>query len=330
MTWFRPGRFDQPSAVQTQRTWEQAVARGQSVLRSAGEQLASLLREVSRHPNPVEPEESEQDPAGDIPFPVHPAYPAYRSRYLPALTRPAIENLPGKQAAVVVIPVGAIEQHGPHLPVGTDTVLGHAWLQTALTRIPACVPVYVGPTLAIGKSIEHQGFPGTVSITGRLLRHNLLAIARQLKDWGFHTVAVLNTHGGNSASIEVVLREIQTGLDMTAGMLRPSLARSDSVQENTFGIHAGEVETSLMLAIAPDQVRMDLAECEYPARLNDPGGLRPVKGKATFAWTARDISKTGIMGDAKVATPEKGRAWLEQGGQELAEDLVRLSGQIAN
>lgn len=325
LTWFRPGRYDQPPPLQTRRSKEEALEKGQTILRSAGDQMAQLMREVVVHPESADPLHS--DPAATVEPPVQslPVYPAYRSRYLPALSRQAIENLPGKQAAVVVIPMGAIEQHGPHLPVGTDAILSQAWLQSALEQLPAQVPVYVGPALPVGRSIEHLGFPGTLSLTGRLLRHNLFAIAGQLQTWGFQTLAVLNAHGGNSPSLEVALREIQTRLGMQAGLLRPSLALSASEQEKTWGIHAGEVETSLMLAINPDQVEMEKARCEYPTRLGDPGGLQPFKGAVTWAWITRDLSTSGVLGDATAASPEKGHAWFEQGSHDLATDLRRLT-----
>lgn len=330
LTWFRPGRYDQPAPLQTQRSRRDAIEKGQSILRSAGDQMVQLLREIAAHPERVDPPLSESAANAKSPVPDLPTHPVFRSRYLPALTRQSIESLPGKQAAVVVIPVGAIEQHGSHLPVGTDAILSQMWLQSALEQLPSRIPVYVGPALSVGKSIEHLGFPGTLSLSGRLLRHNLLAIARQLQTWGFQTLAVLNTHGGNSNSLVVALREIQDQLGMQAGMLRPSLTRSASEQENAFGFHAGEVETSLMLTIAPDLVEMAKAGCEYPAHLDDPGGLRPVKGAATWAWTTKDISETGVMGDATAATPEKGRDWLEEGGRELADDLRRLTDEFPN
>lgn len=330
LTWFRPGRYDQPPPLQTRRSEEEALEKGRAILRSAGDQMAQLMREVAAHPESVDRPHFE--PAATVEPSVRdlPVHPAYRSRYLPALSRQAIENLPGKQAAVVVIPMGAIEQHGPHLPVGTDAILSQAWLQSALEQLPAQVPIYVGPALPVGKSVEHLGFPGTLSLTGRLLRHNLLAIAGQLQTWGFQTLAVLNAHGGNSTSLEVALREIQTRLGMQAGLLRPSLALSASEQENLWGIHAGEVETSLMLAIDPDQVEMEKARCEYPTRLDNPGVLRPFKGTATWAWITRELSQSGVMGDATAASAEKGHTWLEEGSHDLAKDLRRLADRIPN
>ena len=244
------------------------------------------------------------------------------------MTRDEIEMLPGKHAAVVILPIGAIEQHGPHLPVGTDAFLAQAWLAAIMDGLPARIPAYIAPTIVYGKSNEHQGFPGTVFLSSAILRRMLLAAADQLLDWGFRTLAVLNTHGGNSSVIVSTLREIQTTLDMKAGMLRPPMACSDSAQENTYGFHAGEVETSLMLATAPEWVSMGRAVTEYPAHIGDPGEVRLGGTPATHTWITSDLSKSGVMGDAKAATPEKGSKWLAEGSRKLTEQIIRLSQEI--
>ena len=260
---------------------------------------------------------------------MHPIYPPYRSRYLPAMTRDEIEQLPGKHAAVVILPIGAIEQHGPHLPVGTDAFLAQAWLAAIMDDLPARIPAYVAPAISFGKSNEHLGFPGTISLSTAILRRTLLAAADQLLKWGFKTLAVLNTHGGNSSVIVSTLREIQTTLGMNAGMLRPPMTCSDSAQENTYGFHAGEVETSLMLAIAPERVSMDKAVNEYPAQIDAPGEVRLGGTSATHTWVTSDLSKSGVMGDAKAATPEKGKKWLAEGSRELIDQIIRLSNEVA-
>ncbi len=256
----------------------------------------------------------------------HPA--AYRARYLPSMTRAQIEALPGKSSAVVIIPTASIEQHGPHLPVGVDSILGQAWLAAALPHVPPSVAVYVGPPVTYGKSNEHSGFPGTVTISARTLHRVLKATARQLAALGFRTMAVLNTHGGNSAVLISTLREIQTGVGINAGMLsfgwRPPLPAREAMH----GFHAGEFETALMLAVNPALVRMDQAVAEFPVQPEDAAAVGPVDAPATFGWISADISRTGVMGDATAATAEKGRAWLEAGGRALAEQIAKLSEKV--
>ncbi len=253
---------------------------------------------------------------------------AYRGRYLPAMTRVQLEALPGKSSAVVIIPTGAVEQHGPHLPVGVDALLGQAFLDAALPYLPVRTPVYVGPAITYGKSNEHTGFPGTISISAGSLHRLLKTIARQLHALGFRTLAILNTHGGNSAVLVATLREIQTAVGLNAGMLAWTWKPPLSAQEAAWGFHAGQWETSLMLAAAPHLVRRERAVCEYPARLDDPGELRPENAPATFSWVSSDLSRTGVMGDATQATAEDGAAWLDASAQALARQLVALAGRI--
>lgn len=256
-------------------------------------------------------------------------HPIYRGRYLPAMTRTQIEALPGRASAVVIIPTGSIEQHGPHLPVGVDAILGQAWLAAALPHVPAHVPVYVGPAITYGISEEHLGFPGTVTITPWLFHRLLLGLARQIHALGFRTLAVLNTHGGNSPTLVATLREIQTAVGLHACMIASGWKPPVSEQEATYGFHAGRVETAWMLALAPHLVHMDRATCEYPAKLDDPGELRPENAPATFSWISADVSKSGVMGDATAARADEGAAWFEAGARALAQRIVELAAAVA-
>lgn len=257
---------------------------------------------------------------------LHPA--SYRARYLPAMTRSQIEALPDKASAVVIVPTASIEQHGPHLPVGVDSILGQAWLSAALGHVPVSVPVYVAPAITYGKSNEHCGFPGTVSISARTLHRLLNWIARQIAALGFRTMAVLNTHGGNSAVLVSTLREIQTSVGIHAGMLSFGWKPPLPPREATQGFHAGRFETALMLAIAPHLVAMDRAVCEFPLPDGDDGRVGPVDAAATYGWISADISRSGVMGDAPSATVEDGRAWLDAGGRALAEQITRLCEKV--
>jgi creatinine amidohydrolase len=186
----------------------------------------------------------------------------------------------------------------------------------------------VAPPITIGKSNEHTGFPGTLMISKATLRALLLAIARQVRAWGFRSLAVINTHGGNTAVVVYTLREIQGSLGLRTDLLQPKHGLDISPQEQTYGFHAGEVETSWMMAAAGRYVRLEKARCEFPARIEDPGGLRPEQAPATFAWASQDLSKSGIMGDATAASAEKGERWLEIGAQKYADAITRLCLEI--
>ena len=252
------------------------------------------------------------------------SFPSYRSRYLPAMTPRQIAALPDKAWAPVVVATGAIEQHGPHLPVAVDSLMGQVWLTLALDRLPPGASCYVAPAITVGKSNEHTGFPGTLMISKETLREILLAIARQVSAWGFQKLALINTHGGNTAVLATTLREIRAQFGLRAGFLNPNPELGISRQEATYGMHAGEIETSWLMAIAGRLVDPSKAACEYPALLSDPGFLRPERSPATFAWATRDLSASGIIGDATIATAEKGAIWIEAMASAYAEAIGKV------
>lgn len=251
-------------------------------------------------------------------------FPAYRERYLPAMTPGQIAALPDKAWAPVIVATGAIEQHGPHLPVAVDSLMGQVWLTRALARLPAGASCYVAPPITIGKSNEHTGFPGTLTISKETLRALLWAIARQIHTWGFRHLAVLNTHGGNTAVVIYTLREIGASLGLRCGLLAPAFDLDLPPQENAYGYHANTAETAWLLAVAPQFVDLPGAVCEYCGDVNTPGELRPERAPATMAWVTADLSKSGIMGDATVATAAKGAAWIEHGADRYAAAIAEL------
>lgn len=254
-----------------------------------------------------------------------PPFPAYRSRYLPAMTPRRIAALPDKRWAPVIIVTGAIEQHGPHLPVAVDSFLGQVWLEDALPRLAEDVSCYVAPPLTYGKSNEHTGFPGTLSVSRDTLRGLLLAQARQLKAWGFQHLAILNTHGGNTAVVTYTLREISSTLGLRGGILAPKVDHGLGVQEMTYGYHANTVETALMLAAAGSHVAMPLAVREYCGSADSSGNLRPERAPATMAWITSDLSRSGVMGDATAGTVEQGGIWRDRMASAYAAAITDLA-----
>jgi creatinine amidohydrolase len=338
---FRPGCFRQPPPLSADNIASVPDAPG--LFAAATARLAALLAELSPPPPPPPPLPGHH-PATPVPVRTpdsgHQTPPGY---YLPSLTRDRLEAIaPADRArAIVILPTGAIEQHGPHLPVGTDALIGQALPARALDRLHSALPspslppppVYVAPPLLVGKSTEHRSFAGTLTHSTRTFRSLLRAQAAQLHRLGFRTLAILNTHGGNSAVLTYTLRELQTDPalpGLRAGMLTHGYKPAElSAREAAFGFHAGEWETSLMLAIAPDLVRMDRALCAWPARLDDPGTLRPEGAPLTFAWATEDISPTGVMGDATRATPGKGVRWLAAAADCLAAAIRNLPGILS-
>lgn len=322
---FRPGNFRQPSPLALS-----AELNGAVLAAGAAHHLARLLAEIdaraplgSAEPRAVVDIPPRRAALDETDTPVH--FPlGYRGRYLPSLTRDELDAWPDKDRTLVILPTAAIEQHGHHLPVGVDAILGQAWLAQTLPKLASDARALVLPPITFGKSNEHAGFAGTVFISAKTLRRLLLATATQLRALGFRHLAVLNTHGGNSAVVVYTLREIQTTLGLRAGMINFPYKPDVSPQEAEYGFHAGEWETALMLACAPDLVHMEKATCEYPARLDDPGELRPENAPAIFSWISSDISKSGVMGDATKATRAKGLHWFDLGTTALAKRISEL------
>jgi len=320
---FRPGCFRQPAPLAPDPTID-----GAAVVAAAGIHLANLFAEIHARASLGHSDHRAAvalpnflSSANDVLFPDH-----VRAHYLPALTREELEQIPNKERALVIVPTGAIEQHGHHLPVGVDAILGQAWLENVLPLLKPGTPVFVAPPLTYGKSNEHATFAGTLSLSSATFRRLLLAVATQLKTLGFRQLAVLNTHGGNSAVLVYSLREIQTTLGLRAGVLGWPYKPEQTPQEAANGFHAGEWETSLMLAVADELVDMTKAVREYPAQLSAPGKLRPESAPATFSWATQDISKSGVMGDAPSATAEKGQRWLDAQSAALARRIEALLG----
>lgn len=318
---FRPGCYLQPSHLAPDSS-----INGADIVNVAGQHLARLFADIQARAPLGSTEHRTPATLPNLTTPVNSSiFPArFRTRYLPSLTRDELSTISNKERAIVIIPTGAIEQHGHHLPVGVDAILGQAWLENMLPRLADDAPVYVAPPLTYGKSNEHNTFAGTLSLSVSTFRRLLLAVASQLKTLGFHQIAVLNTHGGNSAVIVSTLREIQTTLGLRAGLLGWPYKPELSAQEAAYGFHAGDWETSLMLAVADELVTMSKAVCEYPAQLSDPGELRPEDAPVIYSWATEDVSHSGVMGDATAATHEKGRRWLDAQSAALARRIEEL------
>lgn len=250
-------------------------------------------------------------------------FPLYRTRYLPAMTAAQIEALPDKAWAPVIVATGAIEQHGPHLPVAVDALLGQALITMAIERLPADANCYVAPPITIGKSNEHTGYPGTLTLTKKTLRALLLATGRQVHAWGFRSLGNVNTHGGNIAVVGYTLREIHSKFGINAEVLSANVQTDVAPRGKVYGYHAEEYETSALLALKGQYVKMERAVTEFSGDLDDPGELRAERSAATFAWVTRDLSLSGVMGDAVAATREKGERWLPLIAQGLADAIAR-------
>ena len=232
---------------------------------------------------------------------------------LARLTTTEIGALDGDHT-LVVLPVAAVEQHGPHLPVFTDSMIVTAVLARALALRPDDGRVWALPLQAYGKSNEHTGFPGTLGLSAGTLASTLRDIARGVYASGLRRLMFLNGHGGNPEILDYVARDLRAELDLlcfTAHPFRFGLARDIiSDIEGGYGIHGGEAETSVLLALAPELVHPDRYTPELPP-VRQYMRQYTLKGAASFGWLTRDLSASGTIGDPRAASAEKGEAILQ-------------------
>jgi len=232
-----------------------------------------------------------------------------------------------RDTTLLVLPTAAIEQHGHHLPLATDTLINNLLLGHALRKLPTEMPVYALPPVHYGKSNEHIGFPGTLSVSSSTFMAVLRDLGSSLSKAGFRKLVLYNTHGGNTALIDVMARDLRAEFGLRTFAMHGSGGISFeglNPQECAYGFHAGEVETSFLLASVPELVDQSAYTSNYIADVTKPAMLLPENAPATFAWLTKDIAASGVMGDPRPATAEKGARWLEQAATRLAAALMEM------
>jgi creatinine amidohydrolase len=249
------------------------------------------------------------------------------SRNFAYLTWKQVDALP-RETTLLILPTAAIEQHGPHLPLATDTLINSILLGAALTRLPAELAVYALPAVCYGKSNEHIGFPGTLSVSASTFMAVIRDLGSSLTASGFKKLVLYNTHGGNSSLVDVMARDLRAEFGLRVFSLFGSAGAAFTGlndQERAYGFHAGEVETSFLLSAIPDLVHTDQYTVNYIADITKPEVLRPENAPATFAWLTRDIASSGVMGDPHPASEEKGTVWIEEAAGKLAAALSAMA-----
>ena len=241
---------------------------------------------------------------------------------------------PGR--TVAVLPLGATEQHGPHLPLSVDSVLVDGVVNAALKHLSEADPVLVLPTQTVGLSTEHTAFPGTLHLSPHTLIQVWCDIGASVARAGVKKLLMFNAHGGNVGLMDVVARELraQHGLIVYSSSwynlpLDASVMGQFSADEHRFGIHAGDIETSMMLALSPAQVNMTEAQ-NFASSSQERAKQFAVLGNgksAKLGWHMQDYNVQGAVGNAAAATAAKGEALVHSAGEQLAlllKELVAL------
>ncbi len=260
------------------------------------------------------------------------AWPSYGSEMairIEQLKAPNAASIPSE--AVVVLPIGAIEQHGPHLPLSVDRVIAEALAEAVVDELPDDCPAWFLPTLPYSKSSEHAWSPLTMWLSESTMTAVLDDIAASVAAAGIRRLAFLNGHGGNTTMLMTACREIRLKHGLLTFAMHafapPAYVSTEeetaTVDEHGMGIHGGHGETSVMLHLAPDQVDMDAAERNVPEWMLEN---RHVKfgGSVPFGWLSNDFGEVGLIGDPTGATAEDGKRMFEDAVASLVEQIEEI------
>jgi creatinine amidohydrolase len=228
-----------------------------------------------------------------------------------------------KDPGVVVLPIGAIEQHGSHLPIWTDALIAEVTVKAAFELLPDDVAAWYLPVQSFGKSNEHTGYVGTIALSASTLMATLRDIAVALAGAGFKRLMFFNTHGGNKALLELMCRDLRAEVGLLCFLVQGSYDTSKLPPlEQRFGIHANTVETALLQHLEPDLVHYPLPAAHYP---DFPAGSFNLTVLPQVGWLTRDWSPEGHFGDPQAATVEDGKAWFEGSTKRLAQLIAEAS-----
>lgn len=250
------------------------------------------------------------------------------ARFLPYLSWTEIAGLPDRENTVIVLPVGAIEQHGPHLPCSVDSVISAGVLGNALGRLSDEIRAFGLAPLTYGKSDEHLHFPGTMTLTGPTLLATVTELGESVYRAGFRKLLFGNGHGGQPQVLEMAARELRLRhgdfvvVPHHVSRLPNASGQYVSDTEKRLAMHAGHAETALMLALAPETVHMERAVANVPPPF--PSRLLSPDGRPACAWTARDFGPSGVIGDPTGATREQGLHILDTLAASWAQAIADL------
>ncbi|MYB25683.1 MAG: creatininase family protein [Acidimicrobiia bacterium] len=254
---------------------------------------------------------------------------AGEQRRLENLTAPEIAERIGP-GSVLVWPIGAVEQHGPHLPLSVDHVVAHESARAAVAACGEEADAWLLPTLSISKSDEHAWSPGSLWLSAETLLAVIGDVGRSAATTGAERLVFLNAHGGNTALLGVACRELRRRFGLRTFLVHPFVppdhgGRSASAADELgMGVHGGHDETSVMLHLRPELVRMDRAVRRVPEGLAEQRHVR-FGGLTAFGWLSNDFGPDGHIGDPTGATPEAGKNFFEAAVELVAEQIAEIS-----
>ncbi len=218
---------------------------------------------------------------------------------------------------ICILPLGAHEQHGPHLPFETDAIIASGIAERLVERVEGRLPVSVLPVEEVGYSPEHMDYAGSKTLSWDEAINRWISIGADLADLGIRKILLMNAHGGNSPLMTIVATEMRVRFDMlcvaTSWTRFLEAGNHVDAEEKKFGIHGGEIETSVMLSLAPVTVDMSKAEdfLSLQQELTSKYDHLQAYGPHAFGWKMQDLNRQGVAGNASLATKEKGEKLLE-------------------
>ncbi|MGD9792821.1 MAG: creatininase family protein [Acidimicrobiia bacterium] len=249
------------------------------------------------------------------------------SRYFPDLRAPEVASRITERS-IFVQPIGAIEQHGPHLPFVTDSLVAEAVARATVDARGDELDLWLLPTLEYTKSNEHAWSPGTIWLSAETLLAVLRDLGRCLSTLPARRLVFLNGHGGNSALLQVANRELRLAHGLMVFTAHPGVppdqGGTSAASELGMGIHGGEDETSLMLHLRPDLVDMSLATRNIPDQLSENSYVR-FGGKVSFGWLSNDFGPDGHIGDPTAATAARGAEIFAGSVQAFGDSLAEVA-----
>ena len=250
-------------------------------------------------------------------------------KYWQTQTTAAVKNL-SERDPVVVLPIAAIEQHGPHLPLSTDLDIGLGLLASAFQYLPEDFPAWVLPPQAVGSSGEHVRFPGTLTLEPELLGELVYQCGVAVARCGVRRLVLSNSHGGNRHALHTAglrLRDEQGLLVITANYFLFDPPDNVALPEAEWrhGLHGGALETAMMLHLRPDLVRSE--NCDDAQSLGEElktamRRVTPETEAASFSWLAGDLNNLGVVGNATLADATMGKHLIDHYGRALAEVIL--------